>query len=302
MFRFPPGNPAETHSILLELEAAVSSGALPVQAHVYGVNDNSWTEGTLTWESATSLLKQGIPDGSAIQHNIVAAQGTASQILGQLVVNSPHPSTHSLEVTDFVKSRHDGMASFLIVQEHRWDIAQPGLTAGDIQPAGLRITSREQNGKEPRLAALTPEPPWNVWRRTKFSTSGEDESIGGAAADPDRDGIGNLLEYALGGEPLTGKTDCLPALQQVDGRLEFHFAGNPLHQDLRRTIQVANALNETWTDAAVSVRAAPFVSLLEGFTVSETAGDPMHGVVFTETRHPAGSRRFLRLRIELLDQ
>ncbi|MES2465808.1 MAG: DNRLRE domain-containing protein [Verrucomicrobiota bacterium] len=298
----PPGNPAETPSILLQLEAATSSGSQPVQAHVYGVEDNTWTEDTLTWGTAASFLKQGIPDGNAIQHNIVAAQGTASQILGQLVVNSTIPSTHSLEVTDFVKSRHDGVASFLVVQEHRWDIAQPGLTAGDIQPAGLRITAREQNGKGPRLVALTPEPPWNVWRRSKFPSAGEDELINGAAADPDRDGIGNLLEYALGGEPLAAQTDCLPALQQVEGRLEFRFAENPLLQDLRRTIQVTGDLNGHWMDAAVSVRAAPFVSLLEGFMVSETAGDPMHTVRLTETTPDSGSRRFFRLRIELLDQ
>ena len=125
--------------------------------------------------------------------------------------------------------------------------------------------------------------------------------ISGAAADPDRDGIGNLLEYALGGEPLTAQTDCLPALQQVDGRLEFRFAENPLLQDLRRTIQVTGDLNGNWMDAAVSVRAAPFDSLLEGFTVSET-GDPVHTVRLTETTPVSGSRRFFRLRIELLDQ
>jgi hypothetical protein len=59
-----------------------------------------------------------------------------------------------VDVTDFARSRKDGMATFLIVQDHRWDIAQPSLASGDTQSAHLKIGSRErQGGQPPRLVA-----------------------------------------------------------------------------------------------------------------------------------------------------
>ncbi len=52
---------------------------------------------------------------------------------------------------------------------------------------------------------------FNAWRATKF-TAGELglPSISGTNADPDADGINNLLEFALGGQPKDGVSDILP--------------------------------------------------------------------------------------------
>lgn len=55
----------------------------------------------------------------------------------------------AVDVTDFARTRKDGMATFLNVQEHRWDVALPSLASGDTQPAHLRIGSRERRGGEP---------------------------------------------------------------------------------------------------------------------------------------------------------
>lgn len=49
----------------------------------------------------------------------------------------------------------DGFASFLMVQDHRWDIAQPALTSGDTQPAAPIIQSR-QSASAPNLVTLAP--------------------------------------------------------------------------------------------------------------------------------------------------
>ncbi len=53
--------------------------------------------------------------------------------------------------------------------------------------------------------------PYESWKLAKF-TSAEllDPQISGSAADPDRDGISNLLEFALGGEPKSSNTGILP--------------------------------------------------------------------------------------------
>lgn len=49
-----------------------------------------------------------------------------------------------LEVTDFVCRQTDRFASFLIVQDYRWDEAvNPAHTAGDTQSDGIIIVIRE---------------------------------------------------------------------------------------------------------------------------------------------------------------
>lgn len=158
----PGGNSPNVHSVLLQLNAATNSGTTPVQVHVYGVTNNNWQENTATWANTTSMLKQNVASGNEIQNNIVAAQGTTTQMLGQLVVDSPVFSEHSLDVTDFIKSSGGDFASFLIVQEHRWDIAQPALTVGDTQAEGLLITSKESASGGARLLALTADTPPSI--------------------------------------------------------------------------------------------------------------------------------------------
>ncbi|MFZ9937281.1 MAG: DUF7594 domain-containing protein [Luteolibacter sp.] len=153
----PAGNSASIHSVLLEMKVATTSGTDPVLVHVYGVTDNNWTEGSTTWAGSGSFLKQNVPAGDRIGNNVVAGQGGTTRILGQVVADSPIASPRFLDVTDFAKSRSDGFASFLIVQDHRWDVAQPDLTPGDTQPAGLIVTSKEGNGSGARLVALSPD-------------------------------------------------------------------------------------------------------------------------------------------------
>jgi acetyl esterase/lipase len=157
----PENGSPNIHSIVLTVNAATSSGTDPVRAHVYGVVDNSWQESSATWANTTSVLKQNIGAGNIILNNVVAGQGGGTQMLGQIVVDSPTASARSLDVTDFAKSRSDGFASFLIVQDHRWDIAQPALTTGDTQPAGLLIESRESS-TAPRLVALSLDAPPSI--------------------------------------------------------------------------------------------------------------------------------------------
>ncbi|MEB3332300.1 MAG: calcium-binding protein [Synechococcaceae cyanobacterium] len=135
-------NPSRTERVLLNLQAATIQDSSSIQAHLYGLNDDSWSE-TSSWSSLSQVLRQGVADGRTIAENVVANPGTISQILGQVVVDSPQFSTRQFDVSDFVLSQSDGWASFLLVQDHRWDQALPSLTSGDAQTDGLRIVSRE---------------------------------------------------------------------------------------------------------------------------------------------------------------
>jgi 3D (Asp-Asp-Asp) domain-containing protein len=146
---------------------------------------------------------------------------------------------------------------------------------------------------------LAPVPPWTSWRQLKFGMESTNESIAGFSADPDGDGILNLMEYALGGAPLLAETGILPTIQKTNNQTEFVFRRNPNHTDLRMTVQTASNLNGPWMDAAVSTGGAAFVALIPSVSQSEDNGVPERLVSIVEDVAEM-TRRFMRLRVELL--
>ncbi|MGC4016594.1 MAG: Calx-beta domain-containing protein [Luteolibacter sp.] len=50
--------------------------------------------------------------------------------------------------------------------------------------------------------------PVDAWKKTKFGASANDPAVAGDGADPDHDGVSNLMEYALGADPLDGNPKC----------------------------------------------------------------------------------------------
>ncbi len=95
------------------------------------------------------------------------------------------------------------------------------------------------------------------WRRAVF---GEAENLGLAAdtADPDGDGVPNLLEYAFGGDPLRPGTATLPALSVMAGEhlaLSLARVGDPA---LVYAVQATDTLGDpaSWTDIWTSTGAS----------------------------------------------
>jgi hypothetical protein len=145
----PAGEGSLNRRVLLEMDVASSVDGTLAQAHVYGITNNNWSEEAFTWQQASEFLKSVVPVGNQIKHNVVNGHGSTAHMLGQLTSDSSSMARMAVDVTDFVRSRKDGMATFLIIQEHRWDVALPSLTKGDTQSAHLRIGSRERKGGQP---------------------------------------------------------------------------------------------------------------------------------------------------------
>ena len=119
--------------------------------------------------------------------------------------------------------------------------------------------------------------PQQAWRLEKFETT---ENLGDAAdlADPDFDGINNLFEYALGGEPLTRDTSILPVVSASSSSLTLTFLR--ARADLTYVVQGSSDLAAPWADLVINPG-----------TVSNTTP-----VIFTEAiTNP--THRFLRLRV-----
>jgi autotransporter-associated beta strand protein len=123
----------------------------------------------------------------------------------------------------------------------------------------------------------TPDPhvAWN----NSINWNGMDSSPG---ADPDKDGLANLLEYGLGGNPVLSGTSVLPVLTTSAGRLHLTFnrvADPALFYEVQSTADPASGnWQAVWSSTGAANVAGPV-----------TADDAL--IV------PTPARRFLRLRV-----
>ncbi len=132
-----------------------------------------------------------------------------------------------------------------------------------------------------------PQHPITVWRQNHFGTT---SNSGNAAdtADPDGDGVPNLLEYALGSVPTDAASRILPkvATAQVSGMDRLALDLTPVNvAGLRYIIQASNDL-ANWSDHSDVTSLLEEGSLYRHLDSANLATTPC---------------RFLRLRIERLD-
>jgi hypothetical protein len=191
----PPVGTSSTHSHWLALQVAASSGTGTAQAHIYGISNIGWSESGVAWSGMSDVLRQGVGAGTTIDYNVIAGQGTSAQILGQLVATGTTPTTCHVDVSKFVNAQTGGVASFLIVQDHRWDSTQLNptdpVTVGDLQPAGILVNSREASSGQPVLRTLANN------ALLKFRADQGLALDGSQDATVSNDGISALLKYAF---------------------------------------------------------------------------------------------------------
>jgi hypothetical protein len=110
--------------------------------------------------------------------------------------------------------------------------ASPGLTA-----ATQSIT--------PTAAASAA----TIWKQNHFSSHANDELIAGDHADPDKDGVANLLERALGLDPNRASVDGLPSISwtEIDSQkyLTLTVTKSSAASDLNFKVGVSSDLS-TW--------------------------------------------------------
>lgn len=131
------------------------------------------------------------------------------------------------------------------------------------------------------LETLTPVPalsPLESWRLQKFGTH-IPEGRAADHADPDGDGVPNLLEYALGGDPLDSASRPSPETRIQDRKLQLSFTP-AVTEGLRFFVEASSDL-ETWTSTEIT----PLVVAGQSYT-------------HTDTGEAGGAApRFLRLRV-----
>ena len=145
--------------------------------------------------------------------------------------------------------------------------------------------------------------PIMTWRVQKFGANAVNATIAGDTADPNGNGIPNLIEYALNGDPLLGTTGrgILPQIGvSADNTLQLTFSRYLDRTDITLTVQAADSPDGVWSNLAIGAAGSPLTANTEGATVNEsgtgntrtvTVGDPF------QLTDPAHRRRFMRLQV-----
>jgi hypothetical protein len=113
--------------------------------------------------------------------------------------------------------------------------------------------------------------PYGAWCALHFGTNANSLSIAGPQADPDRDGLANILEYALGFDPTRPDRtpSCIGVIQS--SRFFLQFRRCLLATDVAYEIQKADTASGPWITVATYAPASAWRSGTENATVSESA-------------------------------
>jgi hypothetical protein len=175
-----------------------------------------------------------------------------------------------------------------------------GLAAGTYTSI-MTVPSDDANeANSPFVVEATKMTPIEGWRLENFGEI-SNTSPGNNEGDPDGDGVNNLSEYALGGNPNLGDAaDILPTYtQDTNGRVQIHFKRDPAKTDLTYTVLASSSLKAlTWDDIASSVSGAATAATPGGaFSVAES-GSPTVDATVTDSE-TASTKRFLRLELSI---
>ena len=146
------------------------------------------------------------------------------------------------------------------------------------------------------------EPPIDFWKLAYFGANANNAAIAGDSADPNHDGIVNLLAYAYAFNPLVTSTN--PFTGNLAGKqFLLHFPRNTSASDITFIVQASTNLI-AWSNLMTFTAASGWVTNRAGTTVAESASNGVppnqfvNETVTSSTNVTANPKnQFLRLQI-----
>ena len=210
----------------------------------------------------------------------------------------PNATTYTVRSATNTGGPYDILASGLTTTGY----VHTGLSSGETLFYIVRATNLTGDGPDSTEASASTDPahtPSENWRFTNFGTT---NNTGNAAdtSDPDRDGLNNLLEYALGSNPNSNAASAAPEVSTATGKLKLAFTRNTDATDLILSVIAADSLTGPWSEIARSSNGAAFTAIAPGALVSEPGAGTVRNVETTDIiliSDPAHPKRFMRLEV-----
>lgn len=152
-----------------------------------------------------------------------------------------------------VSARRAGEAEFFAVSEpmsaFQYQVPPPGSGIVTVRFNGAVQAPYVVDDIHMITVGGEPSAGYTAWAAQHFSAAElADESVSGQGADPDGDGIENLIEYALGGDPKAADRSILPETTVVNDNgqdyLQIVFGRNPDATDVNITVLGSSDLVE----------------------------------------------------------
>jgi hypothetical protein len=169
--------------------------------------------------------------------------------------------------------------------------ATGGAYVGSPSSAVLTITN------------VTPPPPaYTVWKQAHFGANANNPAIAGDNADPDGDGIPNILEYAFGSDPNVADTNKPLAGATFSNQFQLQFNRNLSATDLTYTAQAAFGFPANWSNVMTFLPGSGWHTNTPGASVTESGptGSPPNQhvqVTITDPVDPASTNRIFELNV-----
>lgn len=158
--------------------------------------------------------------------------------------------------------------SFFTASSNTWIIS---YTGGDGNDVTLSIPTAQQ-----------------TWQQAKFGASWNNPAVAGDNADPDGDGVSNLLEYAFGGNPNAADQSILPAIDNTGSFFSIIYRKAKAATDLVFTVQESPDLSpNSWKTAVPDPANPPEVRSDDG---------TVQVIRFTSPQGTTG-KKFLRVQV-----
>lgn len=143
------------------------------------------------------------------------------------------------------------------------------------------------------LFRIVDDSPIALWKAANLGVANAPDN-----ADPDSDGIPNLLEYALGTNPNVPGPPLQASLTPFsDGKsLSLLIPRDPARNDITLVVEASSTLAPPWTPLATSTNGAAFSGT--GYVSGETLGNSVKSVLIRDSATSSSApRRFIRLRV-----
>ncbi|RYD64768.1 MAG: hypothetical protein EOP83_08960, partial [Verrucomicrobiaceae bacterium] len=292
-------------TIDLKALAGFGPGTYQLITGATGISETSFAVGDIPAGYACALSASGgtlsatVAVPPAIPASLTATGGTSEIVLDWTA--SPSAASYNIKRSTEAGGIYETIATGVTATGY----TDSGLTVGTTYyyvVSAVNALGESSDSSEVSALVLSAS---ESWRKQHFGTTDETgESADGA--DPDADGLSNLIEFALGTLPNQSSADTALDVTIMDGKLTITVTRNTRAIDVVMTILASESLgSEDWQPIARSAGGLPFTDIIQnlptGAPIQETGTGTTRNVQIGDihsANDPAHPKRFLKLQVE----